>query len=270
MPNWINNRLYVKNTGPEFDLLKALFREGGLPFSKFCPMPVELVCGVDDIEILIEKSRKIRQRREYWNPKANKVIGKLNSLGFNIPLLKDLNYLDFAEMFLQEPVKRKTSLQQTITNWRTHRRENRNFKKFGAKNWDEWCLNNWGTKLDASDIQVIYSGEDEFCVEFYTAWHPPSGIYKKLGLDFPNCILMTFAWSIESDFMSCAIHTTEQSWIVEELGSILNDKNEFLNPLPKPSHQFLEAAKQFNTFLPISFNAPEAILGVNPDPQAAT
>jgi hypothetical protein len=267
MPNWINNRLYVKNTGPEFDLLKALFRKGGLPFSKFCPMPVELVCGVDDIEILIEKSRKIRQRREYWNPKVNKVIGKLNSLGFNIPLLKDLNYLDFVEMFLQEPVKRKTFLQQAITNWRTHRREDRNFKKFGAKNWDEWCLNNWGTKLDASDIQVIYSGEDEFCVEFQTATDSPTKIYAKIGLDYPDSILMVIGWSIELDFLNCATRTQKQGWVIEELDSILDKHGDGLNPQPKPSKVFYEIAKQFSTPLPrwlldtqdyISTSNPEA------------
>lgn len=61
--------------------------------------------------------------------------------------------------------------------------EKSNLEKYGAKNWYDFCVNEWGTKWDVdpyerSDVRVdkdntIYFGFD-------SAWSPPVGVYEKL------------------------------------------------------------------------------------------
>lgn len=250
MPDLIENGLYVKNTGPEFNTLKAIFTKEERPFEKFCPMPIELASAMPDLDLLIKTTERTRLRFEDWYPKVNKLIEELQSLGLNIPIHKDLNFQDFQEIFLQDQAKQKKQMQQILKNWLNPQDEEKNLNKFGAKDWHDWRVINWGTKSDAYDLQVIYSGEDEFCIQFLTANHPPSAIYNKLGIDFPSCTIMVFAWSMEADFISCASKNSLQAWNEENLGKVLTEKQQLLDPLPKPSKDFYEFAKQFKTPLP--------------------
>lgn len=55
--------------------------------------------------------------------------------------------------------------------------------KYGADNWWDWCVQNWGTKWEPDCISA-----DDGHVSFSTAWSPPIGIVKQLskltGRDF--------------------------------------------------------------------------------------
>lgn len=55
--------------------------------------------------------------------------------------------------------------------------------KYGADNWWDWCVQNWGTKWEPDMISA-----DEGYISFSTAWSPPIGIIKQLskltGKDF--------------------------------------------------------------------------------------
>ena len=48
-------------------------------------------------------------------------------------------------------------------------------------NWYEWCVNEWGTKWDACNINVVDSGEGFASFSFDTAWSPPIGVYEALN-----------------------------------------------------------------------------------------
>lgn len=54
--------------------------------------------------------------------------------------------------------------------------------KYGADNWYDFCINNWGTKWDIFDVSS-YIEDDELTIQFTTAWSPPLGVYKKLMED---------------------------------------------------------------------------------------
>jgi hypothetical protein len=62
-------------------------------------------------------------------------------------------------------------------------KEKSNLEKYGAANWYDFCVNNWGTKWDVDP----YDPEDvvivDNCIEFGfdSAWAPPTGIYDALG-----------------------------------------------------------------------------------------
>ena len=66
--------------------------------------------------------------------------------------------------------------------------EESNLKKYGYKNWYDWCVNNWGTKWNAggdNDAMQVDFDEDQgdqgiALFQFDTAWAPPLGVLEKL------------------------------------------------------------------------------------------
>ena len=66
--------------------------------------------------------------------------------------------------------------------------EESNLKKYGYKNWYDWCVNNWGTKWNAggdNDAMQVDYDEDQgdqgiALFQFDTAWAPPLGVLEKL------------------------------------------------------------------------------------------
>lgn len=59
-------------------------------------------------------------------------------------------------------------------------------KKFGADNWYEWSLANWGVKWDASEVELLDERATGLSLRFQTPWGPPIEFYEKLKKDFPN------------------------------------------------------------------------------------
>jgi len=55
--------------------------------------------------------------------------------------------------------------------------------KYGADNWWDWCVQNWGTKWEPDMVSA-----DDGHISFMSAWSPPIGIIKQLskltGKDF--------------------------------------------------------------------------------------
>lgn len=58
----------------------------------------------------------------------------------------------------------------------------RNSKLYGHENWYGWCIENWGTKWNASDFIKETLGS----YYFNTAWTPPTQIIYELAARFPN------------------------------------------------------------------------------------
>lgn len=69
------------------------------------------------------------------------------------------------------------------------RKEKANLKKYGYKNWYDWCVDQWGTKWNAGgsdreDMLVDFDDDvDDTGIavfSFSSAWAPPVGVYDKL------------------------------------------------------------------------------------------
>ena len=60
-------------------------------------------------------------------------------------------------------------------------KEQANIKKYGYKNWYDWCVANWGTKWDVggdgAEAQDIEGG---LMLTFDSAWSPPVDAYARL------------------------------------------------------------------------------------------
>ena len=59
-------------------------------------------------------------------------------------------------------------------------------EKFGYDNWYDWRTVNWGTKWNASEVDMIFDEADMVRFEFATAWGPPIGVYLEIVNRFPN------------------------------------------------------------------------------------
>lgn len=62
------------------------------------------------------------------------------------------------------------------------RREAENLKKYGAKNWYDFCVSRWGTKweVEAYEGQSVEVSEGVVSFGFDSAWSPPCGVYEEL------------------------------------------------------------------------------------------
>ena len=54
---------------------------------------------------------------------------------------------------------------------------------YGADNWYDWSLKNWGTKWNSYDGDWYVEGRS---IQFNTAWSTPEAIYRALIKKFPN------------------------------------------------------------------------------------
>ena len=66
-----------------------------------------------------------------------------------------------------------------------HSRRKTLIRKYGADNWYDWCISNWGTKWD---VQAVLEGEGDGYLEysFDSAWSPPVGWLEKVARDYPD------------------------------------------------------------------------------------
>ena len=72
--------------------------------------------------------------------------------------------------------------------------ESRRFQSTGQidDRWYDWRVQNWDTKWDAYDVEVI--DEDHDCVEiqFDTAWSPPEAICHALREKYPDTVAISW------------------------------------------------------------------------------
>ena len=68
-----------------------------------------------------------------------------------------------------------------------------NLLLYGAKDWYDWAVKNWGTKWNTSDTRIVSDmsspmmpGHRTVKITFNTAWSPPVLVYKQLAKLFPN------------------------------------------------------------------------------------
>jgi Ferredoxin-like domain in Api92-like protein len=63
-----------------------------------------------------------------------------------------------------------------------------NVEKYGAADWHQWCINNWGTKWDVGEESdgIDRVDDNKVKLSFDTAWGPPVSFYEYLDeeLDF--------------------------------------------------------------------------------------
>jgi len=59
-------------------------------------------------------------------------------------------------------------------------------EKFGFSDWYSWRVNNWGTKWDVSESNIMDDDGEAFTVSFDSAWSPPSPWLEHIAPQFPE------------------------------------------------------------------------------------
>ena len=83
-------------------------------------------------------------------------------------------------------------------------------KTYGANNWYDWRVTNWGTKwgIDGESIQFYDEDEDRIEIHFDTAWSPPDEIYQALRDKYED---IEISWFYREDGMQFAGYM-ERGW----------------------------------------------------------
>ena len=58
--------------------------------------------------------------------------------------------------------------------------------------WYYWCIDNWGTKWDVSELSIDYDDDEVLELTFSTAWSPPQGVVEKLKEKYPDLSFSCF------------------------------------------------------------------------------
>jgi hypothetical protein len=175
MPNHCANGLTVKHKDKEMmDLFKTFINreKSTLDFNKIIPMPEELAITVSPTIVV----------------KTQDEADKINS--------------DYVPTLGEGTTTRAISKQEHA------RRE----KLFDAENWLDWSCNNWGTKWNSYNGEIIFEDDNKIVMQFYTAWCPPIPIFEKLekmGFDVSG------AYTIEGDCESDTFGNGENEWYIQ-------------------------------------------------------
>jgi len=62
-------------------------------------------------------------------------------------------------------------------------KEQENLKKYGVKNWYDFCVSRWGTKWDVEAYDTVEFDPAGVTFGFDSAWSPPTGVYEALVED---------------------------------------------------------------------------------------
>ena len=90
-----------------------------------------------------------------------------------------------------------------------------NYIKYGYCNWYNWAVNTWGTKWNVEDSVDVKIIDDNYEINFDTAWTPPYGIieeYSKLCKD------EDFYWEyINEDYDGQHVLTKENGRLIDSV-----------------------------------------------------
>ena len=149
MPNHVTNRLTI--IGEETEVAKVLLEIKGsqddqfIDFNTFAPMPNELRSVTSPTRIISQEDYDKQEERIA----KNELTDLEKNFGVSRGITKEISV------------------------------EYQN--KFGADNWYDWSIENWGTKWNAYD-QSIFDNEIVFC----TAWSTSQMAIQLLSIKYPN------------------------------------------------------------------------------------
>ncbi len=99
--------------------------------------------------------------------------------------------------------------------WELGRKAFRNFRLYGAKDWYDWSLKNWGTKWNAYDYTEGTDYSQNGNLQFETAWAAPHLVIEKLSQMFPE-IAFEHKWADEDISINCGYREYKDGELVSE------------------------------------------------------
>lgn len=199
MPNWVKNKIIVGSNKLGKELIKKYtildeYDEVEFDFNKVIPMPKEL-----QIEFSSKSNRalclyltKINPLVPYYGDKKN----KLNEKEF----INLTNKVKEKTMGIEFSVLNLAEIEESIEEYGEDgllslgKAQIDNITKYGAINWYDWAIDNWGTKWNANHFKSL---EDEKILTFETAWDPAIPVFLEMSRQNPD-IKFAFLYADES------------------------------------------------------------------------
>lgn len=189
MPNHVRNIL----TFPDFanlDLFTVTDGKKEFDFNKLLPMPEDLNVtsgSITDIACLVYLYViRLKQINGYvFDMSSNDksiLFTKESESAFQFAL-QTYNRLSYTfhdyDSFKETLIKYPDTIQDLCDSGKHYLI---NYKKYGSLDWYGWCNENWGTKWNAYECEVI----NDSTYSFWTAWATPERIFKALHERFPD------------------------------------------------------------------------------------
>ena len=111
---------------------------------------------------------------EIYGKEASKVASKIES---------EETPFDFTKIF-PEPDYDKIAVKPTFPKEKGD--------DFRMPSWWDWRVQNWGTKWNSYDCEVIEIDDEQIEYRFSTAWSPPEGVIEKLREQYPDIEITAF------------------------------------------------------------------------------
>jgi len=181
MPNYVKNNVLIRGDKETIKKVeKVLLKKGVFSFSNVIPMPksifIESSSVVDKAIDAIKSGRKAISEFKKKEDKWEKGRGD--------------KYIKLGHTALK------------------------NIEKYGAKDWYDWSINNWGTKWDALESTNEVS-DTEISLSFNTAWNAPYPIYAEIAKKFP-AISIDVEYADEGLGNNCGTLSFENGGLFEE------------------------------------------------------
>lgn len=101
------------------------------------------------------------------------------------------------EIYAQENEDKESLRKRVIEKELLANKYNQNMKSYGYTSWYDWCVDNWGTKWDATNVNVTDTNVEtkkgkslkKVCISYDTAWAPAIPVVRKLAELFPKCLV---------------------------------------------------------------------------------
>jgi len=182
MPNWVQNKLFLRGEEKEVErLLQSLKGEHQrFDFNKVIPMPESLNITSGSVEkfshevysyqVLGIQSDYLKRRYENHCTTAG-----------NISIERYIDYLVESKQVDLE-------LGKTAYD---------NLQQYGYMDWYDFCCTEWGCKWNASDVEIEGNG-----ICFTTPWSAPIPVIEKLSEMFPT-LTIRHIWSDEDMGANC-------------------------------------------------------------------
>lgn len=152
MPNHVTNILSIvgDNDLKVKEVMDSLFdKDDNITFDNFLPMPKELREVKSPVHIVSEEER-LAEISEYERKELAGELSPWDSKSFSL----------------------------------TQELQDEYIARFGADNWYDWAIENWGTKWGAYDGTRL---DDDMC-EFLSAWNTPFPAIMKLSEKYPDLV----------------------------------------------------------------------------------
>lgn len=240
MPNWAHNALSLKGKKDYLDKVLSeigSFNEAGesvpFDFNTLIPMPkdLEIVAGSMENDCLyaygLIRPELMPQIKKIALTYHGKCDHEANTRAIDLRIACENAHWDAEKMRAVDDFttwKEEYNLPDMLgkptkePDFRVYaaigERYFQNIEKYGARHWHEWRCNNWGTKWNACDTNVIRKSETEAILIFDTAWTVPFCVLEKLSEKYPGLIIEGQLTGEVS--RACKYHVKDGELIVDE------------------------------------------------------